>query len=302
MAFYIGIDGGGTGSRLAAMTPEGEVFFTAESGSTNLASNEYHIVAMNITELAMTLKPQDCLGVCIGSAGASTAENTALLKKIFLDMGYKHCPVRIMNDAELVLHGETREAPGAILIAGTGSVGYAVSPQREVIRVGGWGHLIDDGGSGYRMAMDGIKAAMGSFDGTGAKTTLEATVAEFFNLTDLSQITAHIYGENFNKGAIAKLAVKVSQAASAGDAVGIKIQNDAADALISIAKALITRAGLVNHKLIVSGSLLKKNAYIAKVFNEAILGAYPEMQIGHSTVTPEVAGAWLAKDFAQGIF
>ena len=173
--FFIGIDGGGTRSRLVAMNENMEAACHLQGGSTNIASETYEGVYTNIKNLLNELTDAtqaglaSVLSLCIGSAGASTGNNAQLLEKIFRDIGYTG-KLTIMNDAELVLLAATRGEPGIIIISGTGSVGYAIDKEGATHRAGGWGHLIDDAGSGYRIGMDAIQAALMDFDGRGEKT------------------------------------------------------------------------------------------------------------------------------------
>ena len=49
---------------------------------------------------------------------------------------------------------------GILIYSGTGSIGYYLSADKEVIRVGGRGNLIDDGGSGFWIAREALKAVL----------------------------------------------------------------------------------------------------------------------------------------------
>ena len=49
---------------------------------------------------------------------------------------------------------------GILVYSGTGSIGYYLSEDKDVIRVGGRGNLIDDGGSGFWIAREALKAVL----------------------------------------------------------------------------------------------------------------------------------------------
>ena len=49
---------------------------------------------------------------------------------------------------------------GILIYSGTGSIGYYLSAEKDVIRVGGRGNLIDDGGSGFWIAREALKAIL----------------------------------------------------------------------------------------------------------------------------------------------
>jgi N-acetylglucosamine kinase-like BadF-type ATPase len=316
--FYIGIDGGGTRSRLAAADENMNIIGRAEGGSTNIAAETYEGVFCNIKNLfekflrETDVSLQNCQGICIGSAGASTGNNGKLLEQIFREIGYAG-KLKIMNDAELVLLAETKGKPGVIIISGTGSAGYSINKKGKIFRAGGWGHLVDDGGSGYRIGMDAVKAALMDFDGRGKKTVLTSMVAEFasaekplpnsqerngfsdLNLREMSEkITGYIYGNNFTKAKIAEIAMLVNSAANQGDRVAISIEQNAAEDLINLAAALIKRAELSSHKLILNGSIILRNENIRSIFENEIRKRFPAMNISEISLSAEVGAAFLA--------
>ena len=300
MQYFIGIDGGGSRSRLVAINENNEVIARCEGGATNINAETYEGVFANIQNLldkfciVAGTSLEYCQSLCIGSAGASTGENATLLEKIFRSIGVKS-RIKVINDAELVLMAATKEEPGLIIIAGTGSVGYAIDREGVTHRAGGWGHLIDDGGSGYRIGMDAIEAALKDLDGRGAKTILTAMVTEFFNQADPVQILGYIYGETFHKSKIAKIAMLVEEAANQGDSVANAIEVKAANDLITLAYALIHRAQLFAHTIVLSGSIILRGKNIRHIFESAIYKSFPNMQIMPMSESAELGAAFIAK-------
>jgi len=299
MEYFIGIDGGGSRSRLVAIDKSKKIIARAEGGSTNITSESYDGVFASIknllddfcTDTGVSLK--NCQSLYIGSAGASTGENASLLEKIFRDIGIKG-KIKVTNDAELVLMAATGGEPGIILIAGTGSVGYAIDKEGITHRAGGWGHLIDDGGSGYRIGMDAIKAVLEEHDGRGDKTVLTGMVAEFFKQENPAQILSYIYGNTFHKSEIAKLAVLVEEAAGVGDTVATAIEAQAAKDLIALASALIHRAQLFAHTIVLSGGIILHNKNIRHIFEAAIGKVFSDMHIVPMRESAELGAAHIA--------
>ena len=297
--FFIGIDGGGTRSRLVAMDENMETVCHLQGGSTNIASETYEGVYTNIknllNEFTTTIQAglQDILSLCIGSAGASTGNNVQLLEKIFRDIGYMG-KLTIMNDAELVLLAATKCEPGIIIISGTGSVGYAIDKEGATHRAGGWGHLIDDAGSGYRIGMDAIQAALMDYDGRGEKTVLTKMVTDFFDVKTPDKILGYVYGSHFHKSKIAEIATLVKDAATKNDPAAIKIQQQAASDLILLCHALIKKSGLHVHNIVLSGSVILHNQAIRHAFEAAIYGKFPNVQIIPMSKSAEIGAAQIA--------
>jgi len=303
--YFIGIDGGGTHSRLVAIDKEMNVLGMHSCGATNITSEPFENVYANIKNLLHEFNIQtntsleDCQAICIGTAGAKTSDNAAITADIFRKLGFTG-HLTVMNDAELVLAAETKGEPGAAIIAGTGSVGFALDHNGAILRTGGWGHLIDDGGSGYRIGMDAIKAALMDFDGRKKKTILTRMIASHFEIEQIDQVLSYIYSESFNKSKIAEIAMLVSKASSEGDSIAQAIELDAANNLISLAKVLIQKAKLSTHKIVLSGSIIIHNQKIRTKFCRDIQAMFPEMQIVNASAKPEMGAAYLALKSAGG--
>jgi len=288
MEYFIGIDGGGTGSRLVSINRERGIIGRGFGGATNIASIGREAVSSNIMALFAQLGSDidECKGICIGSAGATVGENRQFLKDIFRNMGYAG-EVSICNDGELMLLAETGGDAGAILISGTGSVAYAIDRFGTRHRAGGFGHIVDDGGSGYRIGMDAIKAVKYAFDGRGPETLLSGLIQIDIDF---------IYGPDFDKAEIAKLAILVRDAAGLGDAVAMEIESRAAGELVLLASAVITRAGLAEepHKLVISGSVILNNQNIRDMFESEMHRKFPIVEIVEPCQSPELGAALLA--------
>ena len=295
MEYFIGIDGGGSHSRLVAIDKDKNIIARHEGGATNITAETYDGVFNNMNNLLSETKLSldNCAALYIGSAGASTGDNATLLEKIFRDIGVQG-QIKVTNDAELALMAATQGEPGIIIIAGTGSVGYAIDTTGKSHRVGGWGHIIDDGGSGYRIGMDAIKATLTALDGRSEKTTLTDMVTEFFNLSNPMQILSHVYGTEFHKSKIAKLALLVEHAAIGGDKVAIGIETRAANDIIAIAETLMHRAQLNAHNIVLSGSVILRSKNIRPMFESAIRKTFPNMKIVPISESPELGAAYIA--------
>ncbi|MCD7765884.1 MAG: hypothetical protein LUH53_05115, partial [Lachnospiraceae bacterium] len=126
-----------------------------------------------LTEAGYSLR--GCAGVGIGAAGISNPEAGPFLEEVFQSCGFD-CPIRIVGDDEAALIGGIGEGPGLLLIAGTGSVCLGQDRAGRRFRAGGFGHLIDDGGSAYAIACDMLRAIVRASDGRGPETLLEEGV------------------------------------------------------------------------------------------------------------------------------
>jgi glucosamine kinase len=133
---------------------------------------------------------------------------------------------------------------GILVYSGTGSIGYYLSEAKEVIRVGGRGNLIDDGGSGFWIAREALRAVLRAEEekpGAGWTTTLGTCLAQALGGTDWNIVRSFVYGGD--RGKIGSLARAVGEAALANDRTALKILKEAGKELARLANALIKRLG-----------------------------------------------------------
>ena len=137
----------------------------------------------------------------------------------------------------------TRGEPGVVVISGGGAVAYGRSADGASLRVGGWGHVLGDEGSGYWIGLQAIKAALRSWSRVSSKTRLEEPVMQRFEAsTDLDLINKVYSGESSDAD-IAKFVPLVVSQAQSGDKVSDDILNRAAHHLTRIAAAALENLG-----------------------------------------------------------
>jgi glucosamine kinase len=105
--------------------------------------------------------------------------------------------------------------PGVLLVVGTGSIAWGRDPVGREIRVGGWGEVLGDEGSGYWLGLQGLRAVARAADGRSASTALSRVVLERLGLPEPQALIP--WTANASKGEIAALAPLVLDAAEAGD-------------------------------------------------------------------------------------
>ena len=162
MRYRIGMDGGGTRTRIAVIA-HGQERFRCETGGINYNSFSQGEIADNLTRGLMILReqgylPEDCESVGIGAAGISNPNAEPFLKQCVKAKGFS-CSIVVAGDQEAALLGGIGQAPGILLIAGTGSICIAQDGEGNHFRTGGYGHIIDDAGSAYAAGRDILTAS-----------------------------------------------------------------------------------------------------------------------------------------------
>jgi N-acetylglucosamine kinase-like BadF-type ATPase len=139
-----------------------------------------------------------------------------------------------------------------------------------VIRVGGRGNLIDDGGSGFWIAREALKAVLRTEEeepGAGWSSSLGTCLAEALGGTDWNLIRSYVYGGD--RGKIGSLARAVGEAATKADAVALDILRNAGQELARLANCLIKRLGPRPVALVGGSSRL--HGIVAEAFRQDLI-------------------------------
>jgi N-acetylglucosamine kinase-like BadF-type ATPase len=100
----------------------------------------------------------------------------------------------VCGDAEPVLAAASAGNTGIALICGTGSLAWGRNAAGVIARCGGWGYLMSDEGSGYAIAMAGLRAAVRHADGRGPPTELLGSMMVALNAKSPQAIVEGVYG------------------------------------------------------------------------------------------------------------
>ena len=238
MTYCIGIDGGGTKTLGVLTDLAGSVLSSATVGATNPNDITPEASADRLTELCHTLLEQaglthDALresSLFFGIAGGINHGPT--LERLLGDR-LTAAALRVRSDAHILLSGEVPTGDGACIICGTGSVCF-LRRGEEIHRIGGWGYLLDSGGSGYDIGRDALEAALRAFAGRGEPTRLTDLLATRLGGGVNTRIT-EIYREG--KPYIAACAPAVFEAARQGDPVAESILRRNARKLVEYIEA-----------------------------------------------------------------
>lgn len=145
---------------------------------------------------------------------------------------------RLVHDALPVLLAGSPDGWGVALISGTGSLAFGQTPDGRSARAGGWGFLFGDEGSGYALAVAGLRAAARSADGRGPATELLGALLDRLGLRQPEELILAVHRMADDRAAIASLAEVVTQAAAQGDTVAQEILHEAAGELAAMVAAV----------------------------------------------------------------
>lgn len=288
MNYVIGIDGGGTKTKLVRCTLDGTVIDSYMSGPSNILSSGYGVVRQSIHDVIIDAVInsgdcfEECRAMCIGIAGAARESVKVQLEAIIRETGYKG-PLIITHDAETALIGGTDGEEGILLIAGTGTICYGENKEGKTHRVGGWGHIIGDEGSAYSIGVKILNAIMRAYDKRGQETILTELVLKRLALETVEDIIGEVYKVGASKQDIAGYAILIEEACNRGDEVALKIIDETIDALVEAANTNIHCLDFENKstKVIINGSVLINNKRIQEGFCNKLQLLYPKVEVSY---------------------
>ena len=149
--------------------------------------------------------------------------------------------ITITHDAAIALEGANAGAPGAIVIAGTGSIAFGRNGQGRVARAGGWGYIYGDEGSGFDIARQALRAILRWEEGWGGPTELKRILLEHTASQDANEALHKFYTSEWPRERVAKLAPLVDSAASEGDSVAVQILERAGAQLAELGRAVLAQ-------------------------------------------------------------
>lgn len=242
MTTFIGIDGGGTKTSAVAADEQGNIHGRVTAGPSNPNGRSLERIREEFQAIKQQLTPyvrdwRNCV-IFAGIAGvihpALHEQIAACLQSVYGEVGQLVLDHDGMNALASVTYGEA----GVIQIAGTGSLTFGLGNKGQRCRVGGWGFLLGDEGSGFDLGRRALVQVMRAYDGRGDRTELTELALRKWNLHSPGDLVPQVYGNEF-KETVASFTYELFQAVQKGDRVASTIINDAAEELaLSIYTAL----------------------------------------------------------------
>jgi glucosamine kinase len=299
----LGIDAGGTKTVCLLADERGIVSEGRGPGANLLAAGELGVekVLHEVMETAIGDRTITPAAICLGIAGVDREDEAATVRAIMRRIGYKS-RVLVVNDALIALVAGAQDAPGIVIIAGTGSIVYGRNAAGEAARAGGWGHMIGDEGSGYWIGREALAAVMRAADGRGPATQLGGDILAHFGVADESRLPRIVYDRDQPRMSVAALGPIVERAAELGDAVATRILERAADELVlaagSVASRLNMRGDLFTFFL--AGGIFRVVPWLSRELPRRLVEVAPRGQVQILDEEPAVGAVWLALAEARG--
>ncbi len=189
--YAMGVDGGGTGTRLRLCAADGAVLGEGRAGPSALGQG----VEQAWRNILMAAADAVADAVRQGHLPASTRFNEAWIRRTRIGLGLsgaenpgwvnefarrsppwaqRHC----VSDGLTAVLGAHAGRPGAVVSVGTGSVGVALHRAERVSVIGGWGWQLGDEGSGAWLGRQAMAHTQHAMDGRDTVGPLAQAVAQ----------------------------------------------------------------------------------------------------------------------------
>ena len=291
--YFIAIDGGGTKTEFVLFSANGTITATKILGTTNPNScgieNTYSILKEGIDQLLELGKaPKRIFAGIAGSMLGNHRENILS----FLKKQYPAYKFNVDSDIRSII-GLVRNNDKCIsAIIGTGSVVYGWNGS-SFKRVGGWGYLFDDAGSGYDIGKEVLLAAYAYADGLTSPSEL-VKLAEIKLGGPVTEKTSILYSSG--RSFIASFCPIAFEAMAMGDKLAEEI----------ITKSAARFAGLINHmyrlgeygnRVIISGGLAMHSMTMSKIIAKHL---DPGIEVEFPTLPPIFGAMRMCVEYEYG--
>ena len=268
---FMGIDGGGSKLRIAIVDANLDQLSALTAGSVNpsiigrAAARERIQGGIRDALGLAKLRHENITATGIGIAGASNLHSEKWLLETVKSV-LPNSQLAPSSDMEIALVGALAQRHGILLLAGTGSAVYGLTPDGERLQVGGWGYLVGDEGSGFWIGSRLLRHVTETFD-SGAErcmTALGRACLDELGLSQARELVAWVYrSETAPAVRIASLAPFVLDRAENGDNMAIDILRQAARHLVGQVETTRRRLNYIEAPIAFAGGLLEVENWLS---------------------------------------
>ena len=303
MAYFLGIDGGGS-KTTCAVGDEAALLARVTTGPSNitrvgdaLARESLH-GAIRQACSAARIDPRQVQCACVGVAGAGREEIASAVRKIAAELIPSE--IEIVGDMQIALEAAFGAGPGVIVIAGTGSIAYGRNAQGNTARAGGWGFAVSDEGSAHWIGRTAVSALLREIDQSELPCTPETSMLwrklkAAWNLQNLETLVRNAN----SSGDFAALFPAVLDAADAKDSLAQQVLARAGRELARLA-AIVTRRLFLEDcglpvPLGIAGGVFVHSPRVCGVFRDEVTKLNRRLELNQEVVDPVMGALQIAR-------
>jgi len=292
VAFYLGIDGGGTKTS-CLVGDERSVLGSGTGAGSNLVrvseaqASDSLAAAVRQACSAAKVAPKQITRTCVGMAGAARPQTSEVVTRIL--RGLVTGRIDVVGDMSIAFEAAFGLGPGVIVIAGTGSIAYGRNSAGKTARAGGWGPAISDEGSGHWIGRSALAAAMRVHNEGNVLPLLQKIMQAWGLHTHDELVLAANASPAPNFSVLSPL---VSAAAEAGETLAMAVLSQAGSELAALAEVVIHRlfGAAAATPVAMAGGVFGNSAQVRRSFYNSLCSRYPGITVNPAVIEP-VRGA-----------
>ena len=266
--YFLGIDGGGTKTEFLLCDKEGREIAHAILGASNpndVGLEETERLLREGIARACGSIPLRSISVFAGIAGGITGDNRAAIANMLSNLHFGRADNG--SDAQNAVAMALGQRDGTVVIAGTGSIAFS-QKDGQLFRYGGYGYLLEEGGSGFALGRDAVRAALYHESGLGAQTALHGAIRTLCGRDTVGEALGTLYAGG--KRAFAAFAPTVFEACRSGDSVAIDLVRKNAVVIADTIRAAATPFATDPHDVILVGGLTHHQDVLLPAIRDAL--------------------------------
>ncbi|WP_339848504.1 BadF/BadG/BcrA/BcrD ATPase family protein [Paenibacillus sp. FSL W7-1088] len=302
MAYYLGIDGGGTKTYALLTDDCGNVLGKGMGGNGNHQIDRA-LAAQSIREAAegalneAGLQIHEVSHTYFGLAGADREVDYRILHPLVQGIGFTQ-NYSINCDTMISLRAGTNRPYGVALICGTGTNSAGRNPAGEHVQVGGFDYMYGDFGGGGSLNIEVFRSVIRSWDGREQPTLLTPLLLNFLGYNSVSDMFDDY--QDHGKHVPVHAAKLLFEAAAEDDAVALEILTRQGVELGNSAAAVIHKLEMEKDTfdVVLAGSLLTRGdrGWIRSKIEQTVATIAPNATIVTLATEPVVGALWSAMD------
>jgi N-acetylglucosamine kinase-like BadF-type ATPase len=296
---FVGLDCGGSSTRLLAVSCAGDILASAQSGSANLVSTPEKRLLKNLTAVAEECPPANF--VCGGFAGLVGEEDRQRALG-YLSAVFPGAKVRAEPDY-FAAFAASEAGTEVCVIAGTGSLVCSLY-DGQIVKSGGRGYLLGDEGSAFQYGRDALTAYLD--DPASVGPLVVETIERSFRTREPRAVISHVYRGGSPQAPIARLAKGLVQDAKEGRPYALASIEKNARALANVLVRHVAKYGIGKEDGVVrvslAGGLWQGTGLIRDAFAAGLAELDPDRKYALTRIqrAPVQGAVELAREMADG--
>ena len=298
----LALDSGGSKTKIIGALDSGDILFTDVTKGYGLALDDETVLLTDLTDYInkSVENPDEVTNIVMNMGGRNSGQLRNTLKT-----AYPNAEIDIFRESSGFLGEQIRLANGCdiIIFAGTGTIAQGYGNGGWFVS-DGWGRDVGDGGSGYSIGLEAIRASLMALEGSEPLTPIVKHITgenELFGVVSTSDglllrrdaIRNRILP--LERGLVASFAKAAADFAREGDKVALEIYENAGASLANTAIRISKKCRLLeNIRIAVVGGIANSRDLWQKGFDKQFKQYAPQFEL----VFPEMDFALAALDYA----